>query len=91
MKKTNIHNKTEAALDSQQVTTGETLGALKEARPVTYVVVRAGFRVSEKEYLTAEDPAAVVEKDFWTKVAKDHSYGEMVEIVRYESKKHRVW
>lgn len=57
----------------------------------TYVVVRDGYRVSEKEYLNKDDPNAVAEKEFWTKVENKHSWGAMVDIVPYDSKKHRVW
>lgn len=60
-------------------------------RSITYVVVREGFRVSDREYEDSADPAAVIEKEFWEKVAKNHSYGEPVEIVQYDAKKHRVW
>ena len=57
----------------------------------TYVVIREGHRVSDKEYSTAADPVAINEMKFWDKVAKNHSYGELVEIVLYDPKKHRVW
>jgi hypothetical protein len=66
-------------------------GKIIEETPSTYVVVRDGFRVSDKEYETIDDPYAVVEKEFWTMVSNKHSYGEPVEIVPYESKKHRIW
>jgi hypothetical protein len=62
-----------------------------EQRPVTYVVVREGFRVSDREYVSPQDLAAIVECEFWNKVAVNHSYGEKVEIVQYDPKKHRVW
>jgi hypothetical protein len=62
----------------------------KPAR-ITYVVVRDGFRVEDREYETPDDPAAVDTKDFWTRVSKNFSWGEKVDIVQYESKKHRVW
>lgn len=70
----------------QATNTGKT-----EAKPVRYVVVREGYRVSDKEYETPTDPACVSEVQFWTKVAQNHSYGEKVEAVQYDSKKHRVW
>jgi hypothetical protein len=63
----------------------------EQKKPVVYVVVREGFRVSDKEYSDSTDPVAVSEKEFWTTVAKKHSYGEPVEIVQYDAKKHRVW
>lgn len=81
-------NKTAAPDQSaSQVTTENT----EQKRKVTFVVVREGFRVSDKEYENPEDPLAISEKDFWTKVAKNHSWGEPVEIVQYDSKQHRVW
>ena len=77
---------TEAAPDSQQVTTEN-----KEIRPIKFVVIREGYRVSDREYATSDDPVAVDERDFWSRVANNHSYGEPVTIVQYDSKKHRVW
>lgn len=71
----------------QQVPAGENT----EKKPISYVVVREGYRVSDKEYSNETDPVAISEKDFWNKVAKKHSYGEPVKIVQYDSKKHRVW
>jgi len=62
-----------------------------EQRPVSYVVVREGFRVSDSEYVSPQDLVAIAECAFWNKVAVNHSYGEKVEIVQYDSKKHRVW
>jgi len=71
---------------TQSATTGKT-----EARPVSYVVVRDGYRVSDKEYDSPTDPLCVTEIKFWSGVSKDRSYGEKVEVVQYDSKKHRVW
>ncbi len=68
-----------------------TTGQTTEERFVSYVVVRDGYRVSDKEYNDPNDPVAVAEKEFWTRVAKNHSYGEPVAIVQYDSKLHRVW
>lgn len=62
-----------------------------ERKTLTYVVVREGYRVSDKEYEAANDPVALSEKEFWTTVADNHSYGEPVQIVPYDAKKHRVW
>ena len=76
-----------AALESQLVNNGKNL----EEKPSTYVVVRDGLRVSDREYETIDDPYAILEKDFWTLISNKHSYGEPVEIVLYESKKHRIW
>ena len=57
--------------------------------PDLYVVVRDGFRVSDKEYTTPGNPKAIEEKDFWIRVAKDD--GTKVYIVKYDKKKHRTW
>jgi hypothetical protein len=57
----------------------------------TYVVIRDRFRVSDREYLNPTDPIALAEQSFWNRIAMEHSYGEPVEIVEYESRKHRVW
>jgi len=62
-----------------------------DADPIGFVVVRDGHRVSDREYNVPNDPDAVAEQDFWYNIANKHSYGESVEIVQYESKKHRVW
>lgn len=83
MKKQNT--KLEAAPTTSQVKTDT------EVKPIKYVVVRDGHRVSDKEYSSAGDEAAIVEWGFWSRVAKNHSYGEPVNIVVYDSKKHRVW
>jgi len=80
---------TEAAPATQQVVTGNT--EKKFERPVTFVVVREGFRVSDREYSAANDPFAIEERNFWKRVATNHSYREPVAIVQYDSKKHRVW
>lgn len=57
----------------------------------TYVVLRAGVRVSDVEYDTPTDPSCIQEMKFWKSVADTHSYGEKIEVVLYDSKKHRVW
>lgn len=62
-----------------------------EERQIMYVVVREGFRVSDREYQTKDDPYAIEEQAFWSHIAKAYSYGERVDIVQYESKKHRIW
>ena len=84
MKKTKSN--TEAAPAAPQVRS-----EVKEAKPVRFVVVRDGYRVSDKEYATDNDEVALNEQNFWTRVATNHSYGEPVEIVQFDSKKHRVW
>ena len=63
----------------------------EESKPTKYVVLRAGFRVSDREYDTPTDSVCTQEVDFWKRVATNHSYGEKVEAVVYDSKKHRVW
>jgi hypothetical protein len=70
----------------QPATTGKT-----EARPVKYVVVRDGHRVSDREYDSPTDPLCEAEIKFWSRVSKNRSYGEKVEAVQYDSKKHRVF
>ena len=70
----------------QTVTTSKT-----EARPVKYVVVRDGHRVSDREYDSPTDLLCTAEIKFWSGVSKGKSYGEKVEAVPYDSKKHRVW
>lgn len=66
-------------------------GVTEDNKHSKYVVVREGYRVSDREYETPTDPFCVSEIEFWTKVANNHSYGEKVEPVIYDSKKHRVW
>ena len=73
--------------DSSQTATP----AKPEARPIKYVVVRDGHRVSDREHDSPTDPACLHEIKFWTGVSKNRSYGEKVEAVQYDSKKHRVW
>lgn len=78
---------TESAPEVQQ----ENVEIINEPKSTTYVVVRDGYRVSEKEYQTPDDPVAIQEKEFWFTVEKNHSHGAPVDIVQYESKKHRIW
>lgn len=78
--------KSEAAPESPQVNT-----EVKETKPPRFVVVREGYRVSDREYETPDDSIAIAERDFWSRIANKHSYGEPVEIVEYDSKRHRVW
>lgn len=63
----------------------------KPVKPVKYVVLRDGYRVSDKEYDNPEDPESIQERDFWKNIALKHSHGEKVEIVPYDVNKHRVW
>lgn len=80
---------TEAAPEivPQRVTTDET----EETKSTKYVVIRSGFRVSDREYDSPIDPVCEQEIEFWKRVANNFSYGEKVEVVVYDSKKHRVW
>lgn len=75
-----------ASTESAQMTTAE-----GEQKGPTYVVLRDGFRVEDREYDSPKDPAAVATAEFWRKVSNNHSWGEKVEIVQYDAKKHRVW
>lgn len=63
----------------------------ENTRPETYVVLRDGYRVSHREYASETDPLAISEQEFWGRVARFHSWGETVEIVKYDNRKHRVW
>lgn len=56
-----------------------------------YVVLRDGYRVSDREYFSIEDESALIEQAFWGRIAKFFSWGEKVEIVEYDSRKHRTW
>ena len=57
----------------------------------TFVVTRAGLRVSDVEYTSENDPSAISERDFWKRVATKSKDGTKVEIVPFDKKKHRVW
>jgi len=56
-----------------------------------YVVVRDGYRVSDRTYTNTDDPECILEILFWTKVSDNWSWGEKVELVVYDPKKHRIW
>lgn len=81
----------EAAPAIPQAKTGTTGTRFVEQRPASYVVVRDGYRVSDREYQTEDDPFAVAEWTFWAKVENNHSWGAKVNIVQYDPKKHRTW
>lgn len=85
MSKPNTENS--SASSTQRVAHGKTT----EERPTRYVVVREGRRVSDRDYETASDPNCIAEVSFWKNVARNHSHGEKVEAVLYDSKSHRVW
>ena len=75
--------------NTEQVVTAASTVA--DSTPKTYVVVRDGYRVSNKEYLTPDDATALAECSFWTLVSNKHSWGERTEIVEYDPRRHRVW
>lgn len=81
-------SETMATPEPQQVTNGETT-EVNEIK--SFVVTRDGFRVSDKEYTSTDDPYCINEFEFWKRVETNHSYGAPVEIVAYDPKKHRVW
>lgn len=60
-------------------------------QPPKYVVLRGGHRVSDTEYETETDEQCLAEAKYWRNIANTHSHGEKVEVVLYDSKKHRVW
>ena len=62
-----------------------------EETSVKYVVVREGYRVSDVEYDSPVESNCLAEIKFWSNVSKNNSYGEKVEVVQYNSKKHKVW
>lgn len=72
--------------------TQRSLGVEAETnRPIRFVVVRDGYRVSAEEYENPDDPRAIAEANWWTRLANRHSWGERVEIVEYNNKYHRVY
>jgi len=62
---------------------------------LTYVVIRYTYgidiRVSDKEYLAADDAIAISERDFWNRAIKFRPDGTRAEIVKYDKRKHRTW
>lgn len=69
----------------------ETTQPTKQELRNSFVVIRERFRVSDREYLTPNDQLAIDEKELWSRISKKYSYGEPVNIVQYDPKKHRVW
>lgn len=82
MKSTQTNNIAENITNNQSI---------NEESRTSYVVIRDRFRVSDREYLSSNDQCAIDEKELWSRIAKKYSYGESVNIVQYDSKKHRVW
>lgn len=60
-------------------------------KKIRYVVIRDGYRVSDKEYDSPEDIEARQELEFWKLVETNHSWGAPVKIVLFDNKLHRVW
>lgn len=63
----------------------------KQDKQVTYVVVRDGKRVNDREYLTPDDPEALSWVEHYKNIIKKWPDGTFVEVVKYDNKKHRVW
>jgi hypothetical protein len=63
----------------------------EEERKPRYVVVRDHHRVSDREYDSPKDPAALSERDFWKRVITRHPDGTKISIVQYNNKIHRVY
>jgi hypothetical protein len=86
--------KTKVSPESVPTSKAETVSQL-EWNPsdsvVKFVVVRDGFRVSDREYNAQNDAAAVAESTFWSKIARKYSDGTKVGVVQYDKKKHRIW
>lgn len=57
----------------------------------SYVVVRNGIRVSDVEYRSDVDAAAKNELAYWKKLVTDWPDGSIVEIVKKDNKKHRIY
>lgn len=78
-------------MEAAPESTAPQVTADNEQNSIKYVVLRDGFRVEDVEYDTPDDPLAMAILDFWTKVSRNHSWGEKTEIVQYDTKQHRVW
>ena len=57
--------------------------------PITYVVVRDGNRVSDREYNNESE--ANEEFAFWNRIVTSYPDGTKVKIVPFDKKKHRIW
>lgn len=94
MLKENKSSKNRVEQVPQTQTAGETdvwTPGQKEEKPVPFVVIRGGMRVSDTTYDDPNDPKAIDEATFWQNVVDRHPDGTKVEIVSYDKKKHRVW
>lgn len=83
-KKTTVNEEIDLSIVEDQPTT-------ESDNKVKYVVIRESHRVSEAEYETPDDPKALNELEYWKGIANNHSWGEPVEIVKYNNKLHRIW
>ena len=83
------NNTNEAASVAQQMTTDNS--EQFETKEPRYVVIREGHRVSSQEYASPDDPFAIAEKELWTTISKVWSWGEPVNIVKYDNKLHRIY
>jgi len=89
MKKNNSSNID--IVDINNTTVIEPEDSQKKDKKISYVVTRDGYRVSDVEYDIPDDPNAIEELNFWKNVSKKYSHKEIVEIVKYDNKLHRVW
>lgn len=88
-KKTNKGSNVEKLAEEIVKTISEDSPQNKECN--RWVVVRDDIRVSDKEYTSPNDPEALSEFEFWDRVVKNWSPKEMVSIIPFDRKKHRVW
>jgi hypothetical protein len=63
----------------------------QSAEPTKYVVVRDGHRVSDRDFLTSSDEAAIAELNFWKRVSNRFPDGTKIEIVPFNKKIHRIY
>lgn len=86
-------SKTKSVKDTAQL--DEVLTSTKptttEEQEILHVVLRGGHRVSDREYTSANEQAALNERDFWQRIINRHPDGTKVEIVEFNKKLHRVW
>lgn len=75
--------------NAQQTTNG--FSEQQPSKVPKFVVVRDGMRVSDKDYAQPNDPQAQSERVYWQNIANRWSHGERVQVVQYDSKRHRVW
>jgi hypothetical protein len=87
--------KNRKTLPDEVLTSEVPLVAIEEqkenAASPTYVVVRNGVRVSDRDYSNPGDTRAIAEKEFWQRVVTRYPDGTRIEIVPFDKKKHRIW